>query len=86
MANTNLQADDDRSYKTASHKVLKIQTSGAINFCDFVNDTGQMSIGGSQPYFMPTAYASAQYKQIFATDGGGATSWEQPLTRRGQIL
>ena len=59
--------------------------SGTTNIIQLIGSDDTLSIGGANPYKMPTAKASAQYKALVATNASGGTDW-QALTAAGGAM
>ena len=75
LANTDLSNSATRTFDV-NGATLTFKNS-STNIIQLDNADNTLKIGGATPYEMPTARSSAQYKSLVATDGSGATSWEE---------
>jgi hypothetical protein len=86
LGNSDLTADaSSRTYKLASGGNVKFTANDDTTIFGALDSGTKLSIGGASPYDMPTARADAQYKSLVATDGSGATSWEEQYNWMVQI-
>ena len=83
IANTNLTLGADRILDVAANSL--VVDSGTTNIIKLDGSDDTLNIGGANPYKMPTAKASAQYKALVATNASGGTDW-QALTNAGGTM